>query len=200
MIYGDAAIEEVTPGNRIEIPVSVYNEMVINTLNEVEPIENDILNDNRKEARRLLAGAEEFKNHTIAVSDELEEALKSTHNNTDEIISSTGDVRVIHILEHFDRLEAGRTGDNKVGAEVTPEPPKEINLENYRGTVSPEVRDVVTPVIETLETNVERNRTRQEAISAYVKEGMDQGLNAAEANRYAKDKVDSMGDNIVLPK
>ena len=50
-----------------------------------------------------------------------------------------------------------------------------------------------------LET-VDINRIRQEAISAYVKEGMDQGLNAGAANRYATDKVNAMGEDIELPK
>lgn len=116
MLYGDAVIEETTPGNRLEIPVLIYNDMVIATLDEVEPIENDILNTNRKEARRLLAGAEEFKNHTVPTS-KLDIDFSLTHN-PDEIISPTGDVRVIHVLEHFDRLEQGLTGDNKVGTET----------------------------------------------------------------------------------
>jgi hypothetical protein len=116
MLYGDAVIEETTPGNRLEIPVLVYNDMVKAALDEVEPIENDILNTNRKEARRLLAAAEEFKNHTLPTSN-LDIDFSLTHN-PDDIISPTGAVRAIHVLEHFDRLEQGLTGDNKTETET----------------------------------------------------------------------------------
>ena len=212
MLYGDAVIEETTPGNRLEIPVLVYNDMVIATLDEVEPIENDILNTNRKEARRLLAGAEEFKNHTVPTS-KLDIDFSLTHN-PDDIISPTGDVRAIHVLEHFDRLEQGLTGDSKVGANkpLELEPSKPISIDDFRGTtVNPKVIDVVTPAVDAIKSGVEsgvdaiqsseaQSKKYRDAIAAYRAEAISQNLTGPEASRYAKAMVDSMGDNITLPK
>ena len=120
MLIGDSRIQSQRPGAALQIPVEAYNEMVVNAINEVAFIPNDNLQFNKQNARSLLAASNEFANHTINISynNDLIEALKSTHN-MDEIVSPTGDVRAIHILEHFNRLEEGLTGDNKVGTETT---------------------------------------------------------------------------------
>lgn len=123
MLIGDGRIERERPGAALKIPVEAYNEMVVNAINEVAiSLDNngnvitDTLQYNKQNARSLLATSNEFANHTIAVSDDLKAALALTH--PDEIISSTGEVRAIHVLEHFDRLEQGLMGEDKVGTET----------------------------------------------------------------------------------
>ena len=66
MLYGDAELDELNIGSRLEIPETTYQEMVINALQEVEPMpNNDEFNNNRREARRLLASSQEFINTRI---------------------------------------------------------------------------------------------------------------------------------------
>lgn len=84
---------------------------------------------------------------------------------------------------------------------VTPETPRpsasEISPEQFR-VERPEVQPI--NILETFDENIARNRLRNEAISAYIQEGLDKDLNVVQAREYATAMVNSMGENIELPK
>ena len=156
MLIGDNTIQQQRPGAALKIPVEAYNQMVVNAISEVaigldnNGVITDKLQFNKQNARSLLANSNEFANHTINVAydNDLIEALKSTHN-MDEIISPTGFVRAIHVLEHFDRLEQGLTGDNKDGIVVPPPvvKPQGEPTENTNKTLA-DAREIISDMAE----------------------------------------------------
>ena len=90
--------------------------MVLDSIKEIRPLKDksgadisDINATNKKEARQKLKNSFIASDSTVNLTNqpEIREQLALTHN-IDEITSETGEVRVAHILEHFDRLEETR--------------------------------------------------------------------------------------------
>jgi len=210
MLMADARIQQERPGVALEINDTAYDQMILDSIKEIRPLKDksgvdisDINATNKKEARQKLKNSFIASDTTVNLTNqpEIREQLALTHN-IDEITSETGEVRVFHILEHFDRLE-GQEG-------ITPTPsedPRPILPEDFKGFTPPEPRDVVTPVIDAVKSGIDavksgeaRSKEYRDAISVYTTEGRSQGLTGPEASRYAKAMVDSMGENITLPK
>ena len=198
MLLADARIQEERPGAALEIPETAYNTMVYNAINEIKPLSgSDINAANKKEARQKLKNSFMASDSTVnlAYKPEIIDQLALTHN-TSEIISETGEVRVFHILEHFDRLEEQEG--------ITPPPSEDLRPilpEDFKGQATrPEPINVVAPVIDAVKSGEARSKKYRDAIVAYTAEGRRQDLTGPEASRYAKAMVDSMGENITLPK
>ncbi len=198
MLMADARIQQERPGVALEINDTAYDQMVLDSIKEIRPLSgSDINATNKKEARQKLKNSFIASDTTVDLTNqpEIREQLALTHN-IDEITSETGEVRVFHILEHFDRLE------EKEGITPTPsEDPRPIRPEDFKGQATrPEPINVVAPVIEAVKSGEARSKRYRDAIVAYTAEGRSQGLTGPQASRYATAMVDSMGENIVLPK
>ena len=214
MLMADARIQQERPGVALEIDDTAYDQMILDSIKEIRPLKDksgvdisDINATNKKEARQKLKNSFIASDTTVNLTNqpEIREQLALTHN-IDEITSETGEVRVFHILEHFDRLE----GQEDITPSNTAKPPSDvetppINIENYRGTNRVAENDVITPILrrisDTFKNIDERSEAQQELVklrNSYIEEGLNANppLSRTEATIYADDMMKSRGSNI----
>tara|TARA_R110001592_G_scaffold206199_1_gene456954 strand:+ start:1303 stop:3609 length:2307 start_codon:yes stop_codon:yes gene_type:complete len=199
LLLADRHLDESYTGNWNGLEPATYKKLVMGALEEVRKEVQlkqgeYILSEKGSGLVKALSEIEQVANTPMLLTTFDTSAIDPDRPNLKEIIESSRGSLVVDGGITLSTLVSTLRGEK----DDKEDEPRDIEIEDYKTTSAPEPVNVATSILETLKTNTEQKEKYDLAMSAYIKEGMVGGLQAGQANTYAKDMIDRYGTE--LPK